>query len=83
MGWGAGKKLLEVVANVRRVLAIELLCAAQGVEYRAPLAPGEGTGRLLAAIRRRVPPLTFDRSPSDEIETLAAMIETGQLASII
>ena len=43
MGWGAGRKLWEVLANTSRVLAVELLCAAQGTEARAPLRPASAT----------------------------------------
>jgi len=83
MGWGAGRKLADIIDNVRIVLAVELLCAARGVELRAPLRPGTGTGRLLDAIRESIPPLTGDHSPSAEIETLAGMIEAGEIASLI
>jgi histidine ammonia-lyase len=79
MGWGAGRKLFPVLDNTRRVLAIEILCAAQGIEYRAPLKPGHGVADVLELIRRHVPPLTEDRSPSEEIEVVAALIEDGTL----
>jgi histidine ammonia-lyase len=80
MGWGAGRKLLEVVANVRRVLAVEILCAVQAIEYRAPLEPAPGTARIVARIRELVPPLEADRSPAMEIEQVAGLIQSGELA---
>jgi histidine ammonia-lyase len=80
MGWGAGRKLLEVVANVRRILAVELLCAAQAIEQRAPLEPAPGTAAIVARIRDVVPPLQGDRSPAREIEQIAELIESGELA---
>lgn len=83
MGWGAGKKLLTVIDNVRRVLAIEILCATQAIEYRAPLNPGAGTARLVAAIRGVVPPLEADRSPSAEIESVSGLIEDGTISSLV
>jgi histidine ammonia-lyase len=79
MGWGAGKKLLNVIDNVRRVLAVEILCAVQAIEYRAPLEPAPGTARVTAKIRELVPPLRTDRSPADEIEKVAGLIESGEL----
>lgn len=79
MGWGAGRKLLDVIANVRRVLAIEILCAVQAIEYRAPLTPGEGTGAIAAKVRQVVPPLIADRSPAAEIEVVADLIASGDL----
>ncbi|MCI0677821.1 MAG: histidine ammonia-lyase [Actinobacteria bacterium] len=80
MGWGAGKKLLEVIENVRRVIAVELLCAVQGIEYRAPLKPAKGTGRVVDIVRRHVPPLTVDRALGDEIETVARLIGERAIA---
>ena len=56
MGWGAGKKLLEVINNVRRVLAVEIICAVQGIEYRSPLRPASGTGEFVSLVRDHVPP---------------------------
>lgn len=79
MGWGAGRKLGEVLTNTARVLAVELLCAAQGIEYRRPLTPAPDTAALLEAIRRRVPTLDDDRPIGGDIDTVAGMIESGEL----
>jgi histidine ammonia-lyase len=76
MGNHAGLKLLRVLENAERVVAIELLCAAQGVEFLHPRKPGRGTGALHAAVRARVPRLEDDRILSDEIETVAALVST-------
>jgi histidine ammonia-lyase len=77
MGWGAGRKLGSVLDNVVRVLAVELLCAAEGVDKRAPLRPGAGTAAVHDAVRRVVPPLDHDRPPGPAIEAIAALIEAG------
>ena len=82
MGWGAGRKLLEVVDNVRRVLAVEILCAVQGIEYRAPLRPAPGTARLVELVRARVPSLETDRSLSEDIETVGGMIRDGEITAL-
>jgi histidine ammonia-lyase len=79
MGWGAGKKLFPILDNVRRVLAIEILCAVQGIEYRAPLQPGPGAARIVGLVRTSIPPLTEDRSTSAEIELVARMIAGGEI----
>jgi len=79
MAMGAASKLRRVVRNVRYVLAIELLCAAQGVEYRLPLKPGRGVARGHAAVRRLVPPLGRDRVLGPDIELLATAIEHGEV----
>ncbi len=83
MGWGAGRKLSDVLANARRVVAIELVCATQGVEQRAPLSPGPGVGRVVELIRESVPPLTADRSPSEEIEVVARLVADGSVAAAV
>jgi histidine ammonia-lyase len=82
MGWGAGRKLLEVLENVRRVVAVELLCAAQGIEYRSPLLPAPGTAAVVGLIREHVPSLEEDRSLSDEIEAVAKLIGEGAIAAV-
>jgi histidine ammonia-lyase len=83
MGWGAGRKLFEVLSNVRRVLAIEILCAVQGLDYRKPLLPAAGTGRVAALVRRHVPPLEADRSLSVEIEIVSDLILEGSISSLV
>jgi histidine ammonia-lyase len=79
MGWGAGRKLSQVLDNTARVLAVELLCAVQGIEYRAPSRPGPAAARLCARIRGEIPALTEDRPPGPDIELVAAMIEAGEI----
>ncbi|NQV05215.1 histidine ammonia-lyase [bacterium] len=83
MGWGAGRKLGPVLDNTARVLAVEVLCAAEGITRRGPTSPGEGTGLALRAIREVVPPQDQDRSPSPDIEAIAALIESGTLESVV
>lgn len=82
MGWGAGRKLEQVLDNVVRVLAVEIICAVQGIEYRAPLQAGLVSNRIVAAIREVVPPMSDDRSVGPEIEQVAQMIEAGTLEAV-
>ncbi|MDO8502882.1 MAG: histidine ammonia-lyase [Gemmatimonadaceae bacterium] len=77
MSMGAAWKARRVVNNVRNVLAIELMCAAQGLDYRAPLKPGRGVSPAHAAVREIVRPLEGDRVLSPDIETLADAIGAG------
>jgi histidine ammonia-lyase len=77
MAMGAAVKLRRIVRNVQHVLAIELLCAAQGVDYRAPLAPGIGVRRAHATVRQLVEPLAEDRVPSGDMTALADAIANG------
>jgi histidine ammonia-lyase len=62
MGTIAARKVREVVANTEDVLAIEFLAASQGVDFRAPLKPGIGTGKIHRKIRKIVDPMVKDRS---------------------
>lgn len=82
MGWGAGKKLFEVIDNVRRVIAIEILCATQGLDYRKPLAPAPGTARVAELVRQVVPTLEVDRPLSAEIEAVSRLISDRTLTSL-
>jgi histidine ammonia-lyase len=77
---GAAWKLRRIVANVQHVLAIELMCAAQGLDCRAPLRPGRGVARAHAAVREIVAPLDRDRVLSDDIVALAAAVAAGRFA---
>ena len=81
MAMTAAWKLRRVVRNVRYVLAIELMCAAQGIDCRAPLKPGRGVARAHAAVRKLVAPLERDRVLSGDIERLAAAILHDELAT--
>jgi histidine ammonia-lyase len=81
MAMAAAWKLRRVVRNVRYVLAIELMCGAQGIDYRHPLKPGRGVALVHAAVRRVVAPLERDRVLSADIERLAAAIMNDEIAS--
>jgi len=77
MAMGAAWKLRRVVNNVRHVLAIELMCAAQAVDERAPLRPGAGVALAHRVVRERVAPLGRDRVLSPDITALAEAIASG------
>lgn len=83
MAMGAAWKLRRIVENVRRVIAIELMCAAQAVEYRAPLRPAPPVGRAVELVRRYVAPLERDRVLNGDIESLGAAIAEGQFDTVI
>ncbi len=79
MGNAAGLKALRVLDNVERTLAIELLAGTQGVEFLAPLSPGEGVRAVHDAVRALSPRLTEDRSLSADIELVADAIRSGSI----
>ena len=78
MGMTAALKFRQVVENAERMLAIELLCAAQGLDFRAPLNPARRVGEAFAAVREVVKPLGEDRVLSGDIEVLAGAVRSAK-----
>src|SRR5688572_20413389 len=78
MSMGAAWKLRRVVENVRHVLAIELMCAAQALDYRSPLRSSPPIQRAHAAVRALVPTLERDRVLSGDIQAIAGAIAAGR-----
>ncbi len=74
MGMTAALKLAQIVKNVETVLAIELLCAAQGLEFLKPLKPGPRLTAVYTRVREQVPALERDAPLSGFIELLAALV---------
>jgi histidine ammonia-lyase len=83
MGWGAARKLRASVANLRRILAVEVVCAARGLDLRAPLLPGAGTGAALAALRARVEGPGPDRQVAPELAAAEELIASGELLGAV
>ena len=82
MGMAAAWKAQRILQNAQRVVAAELLCAAQGLEFLKPLAPGRGVAELYARLRSLTPPvrpLESDRSPSPDLERLTRAVVAGDL----
>jgi histidine ammonia-lyase len=77
MGWGAARKLRTVIANLTRILAVELTCAARAIELRAPLQPAAGTAAALAALRTAVPGPGPDRWLAPELARAEALVASG------
>jgi histidine ammonia-lyase len=78
MGMTAATKLRAIVENAEHALAIELLAAAEGLEYRQSLRPGLGVRRAYEIVRRSVPRLTQDRALSNDIQKIAEAIRQGE-----
>jgi len=76
MGWHAARKAGEVLDNVRTVLAVELLCAAQALDLRASVAAaGPATSAARDEIRRDVPMMDVDREVTPQIQSVIARLE--------
>jgi histidine ammonia-lyase len=77
----SGLKARRALELARRVVAIELMCAAEGLEYHRPLQSGPGVERCYAKVRALVPRLSGDRPPGPDIESISTAIATGAFAS--
>ncbi len=82
MGATAAHKLLRVLEQSRQVVAIELMCAAQMLEFRKPLKPGLGAQRAYDIVRARVAKLEEDRVLAPDIEALTHAIADGAFEEI-
>jgi len=82
MGMTAAAKLRSIVDNAELITATELITAAEGLEYRAPLQPGRGVKQAYNIVRAHVARLTADRAMSKEIEKVAAAIRNGEFDSV-
>src|SRR5918999_529791 len=79
MGATSALHLRQAVEHAEHVMAIEAMCAAQGIDFRAPLRPGEGVAAAHAAVRARVGHLDTDRPPSPDIATVRELVHSGEL----
>lgn len=83
MGMGSALKLKQILSNVEHILAIELLCAAQGVDFHRPLRPGAGSRRVMRLVRGLVPRLEQDRVLAPDIARVRALVASGALTEIV
>src|SRR6476646_225257 len=81
MGWSAARKLRRSVDGLTRVLAVELVTAARGIDMRAPLAASPATAAVIAAVRESVPGPDTDRYLSPEIDAVVALAASGTLVT--
>lgn len=83
MGTIAARKARVIAGHVEAVLAIELLCAAQGMHLRRPLTADPGVEAAVACIREEVPPLEADRLLHPDIEAVTEMVRSGRLLAAV
>jgi histidine ammonia-lyase len=83
MGNASGLKAWQIVANSEHALAIELLAAAQAVEFLAPLEPGRGARAAHDLVRSLSPRLRDDRPLGPDIEAVADAIRNGALVAAV
>jgi histidine ammonia-lyase len=83
MGNAAGLKAWQVIANSEHAVAIELLAAAQAVEFLAPLEPGRGARATYEHVRSLSPRLHDDRPLGPDIEAVADAVRDGSLLAAV
>ncbi|HXW76060.1 MAG TPA: histidine ammonia-lyase [Candidatus Eremiobacteraceae bacterium] len=83
MGTISARQAAHVLANVENVIAIELLVAAQALDFRKPLAFGEGTAIAHAHVRKHVAHLDIDRDLSLDIAKARSLVASGELVRAV
>jgi len=83
MAAGSALKARRAVGLARQVVAIELLLAAQALDFRAPLAPGRGSAAARQAVRRRIPPLDRDRYLKADLDAALGLCEDGSVLDAV
>jgi histidine ammonia-lyase len=83
MSTAAARKCRAVVANATRVLACELLCGGQGLEFHLPLRPGRGVEAAYRHLREHVRPLGRDRTLHRDLEAVERLIRSGSLLAAV
>ncbi|MDQ4143414.1 MAG: histidine ammonia-lyase [Actinomycetota bacterium] len=83
MGATSARKARSILKNTQHVIAVEALCAAQGLDLRAPLQPAVGTDAARRRIRKVSPYLDDDRTLATEIGDVAGLIRDGELARAV
>jgi histidine ammonia-lyase len=81
MGMTAARKARTATTLARRILAIEILCAAQGLDFRRPLRSGPGVEAAHAVVRRQVAHLSHDRALHRDIEAVESLLRSGDLVA--
>lgn len=83
MGGFAARKAIQVVENVEKALAIELLAACQGLEFHRPLRTTEGLEEVFNMVRSEVKKLDEDRVMNTDIDKVTEMLKSGKLWNVI
>ncbi|HHL21707.1 MAG TPA: histidine ammonia-lyase, partial [Aliiroseovarius sp.] len=75
------RRLQRMVENLERILGVELLCAAQGIEFRAPLSTSAPLQKALAALRAEIPALGADRFLAPDLAAAHELIQSGRISA--
>ena len=83
MGSIGGRKALKVVSNTEQILGIELMCAAQAMDYHRPLKSGKKMEEVHAMVREHVPHIEKDQIMTDYMDATKALVKSGELTRAI
>jgi histidine ammonia-lyase len=83
MGMSGARRLERMLHNLRHILAIELLCACQGIDLLAPLQTGALAKKAYDAVRAASPKVTADRPLAPDINAVAALVNQGAIARVL
>jgi histidine ammonia-lyase len=83
MGMSGARRLERMLQNLRHTIAIELLCACQGIDLLAPLQTGTLAKKAYAAVRAKSPKVSEDRPLAPDIEAVAALVADGNFSMIL
>jgi histidine ammonia-lyase len=83
MGMSGARRLDRMLKNLRNTIAIELLCACQGIDLLAPLKTGKLATKAYEAVRTKSRMLSVDRPLSADIETISALVAEGGIAAVL
>jgi histidine ammonia-lyase len=83
MGMGAARRLSPMLANLRNIIAIELLCACQGLDFLAPLRTGAEAHKAYEMVRAISKMVDVDRSLSADIEAVGHAIASGKFSALL
>jgi len=83
MGMSGARRLERMLVNLRHTIAIELLCACQGIDLLTPLQTGTLAKKAVAAVRAKSAKVTEDRSLAEDIEAVSALVAGGSFSTIL
>ena len=83
MGMSGARRLDRMLKNLRNTIAIELLCACQGIDLLAPLKTGKLAAKAYEAVRAKSRMLSVDRPLAGDIEAVSALIADGTISTIL